>query len=77
MRKTRKGKRERISHQKKKEHEEIHTLVNFPTTKTPTKLMSTDMVPLKISAPGSSSNKVTRALHYGDLELDEEIETII
>ena len=31
------------------------------------------MVPLKMSAPGSSSRKVTRVLHYGDPELDEEI----
>ena len=31
------------------------------------------MVPLKISAPGSSSTKVIRVLHYGDPEIDEEI----
>ena len=48
-------------------------MVNLPTTGTPTKQMSTDIVPLKISAPGSSSTKVTRVLHYGDPELDEEI----
>ena len=48
-------------------------MVNLPTIGTPTKQMSIDMVPLKISAPGSSSTKVTRVLHYGDLELDNEI----
>lgn len=31
------------------------------------------MIPLQISTPGSSSTKVTRVLHYGDSELDEEI----
>ena len=35
--------------------------------------MSIDMVPLKISALGSSSTKVARVLNYEDPELDEEI----
>ena len=30
-------------------------------------------MPLQIYVPGSSSTKVTRVLHYGDPELDEEI----
>ena len=58
---------------KEKEQEVIQTLINLPTIRTPTKQMSTDIVPLKISALGSSSTKVTRVLHYGDPELDEEI----
>ena len=48
-------------------------LVNFPTTGTPTKQLSIDAVPLQISALGSSSNKVSRVIHYGDPALDEEI----
>ena len=48
-------------------------LVNLPTTRTPTKQLSTDAVPLKILAPSSSSTKVARVLHYGDPTLDEEI----
>ena len=47
--------------------------MNLPTTGTPTKQLSTDVVPLKISAPGSSSTKVERVIHYGDPTLDEEI----
>ena len=31
------------------------------------------MIPLQISTPSSSSTKVTKVLHYGDPELDEEI----
>ena len=30
-------------------------------------------MPLQISAPGSSSTRVARVLHYGDPTLDEEI----
>ena len=56
-----------------KEQEAVQTLVKFPTTGTPTKQLSTDVVPLIISAPGSSSTKVARALHYGDPTLDEKI----
>ena len=37
------------------------------------KQLRTDVVPSKISAPGSSSTKVARVLHYGDPTLDEEI----
>ena len=35
--------------------------------------LSTNVVPLKISALGSTSTKVARVLHYGDPTLDEEI----
>ena len=31
------------------------------------------MISLQISTLGSSSTKVAKVLHYGDLELDEEI----
>ena len=48
-------------------------LVNLPTTGTPTKQPSIDVVPLQISAPGSRSTKVARVLHYGDPTLDEKI----
>ena len=48
-------------------------LVNFPTLGTPLKQSSIDALPLQISAPGSSSTKVARVLHYGDPTLDEEI----
>ena len=58
---------------KEREHESIQILVNFPTTSTPTKKLRIDVVPLKISAPGSSSTKVARVIHHEDLELDEEI----
>ena len=61
---------------KEKEQEAIQTLVNLPTTWTPTgttQQPSTDAIPLQISAPGSSSTKVARVLHYGDPALDEEI----
>ena len=40
---------------------------------TPTKQLSTDVVPLKISTPGSITTKVARVLHYGDPTLDQEI----
>ena len=52
----------------------IKTLVNLPTTGTPTKVLqnlSIDAIPLQILAPGSSSSKVAKVLHYGDALLDE------
>ena len=61
---------------KEKEQEAIQTLVNLLTTDTTTKVLqklSIDAMPLQISAPGSSSTKVVRVLHYGDPTLDEEI----
>ena len=51
----------------------MQTLVNLPTTRTPTKQLSIDEIPFKISALGSSSTKVARVLHYKDPTLDEEI----
>lgn len=51
-------------------------MINLPTTRTPigtTQQSSTDVVPLQISSLGSSSTKVARVLHYGDLSLDDEI----
>ena len=30
-------------------------------------------IPLQISVPGSSSSKVEKVIHYGDIILDEEI----
>ena len=59
---------------KEKEQEAIQTLVNFLTTGTPTKVLqklSTDVMPLQISTPSSSSKKVARVLHYGDPIIDE------
>ena len=50
-----------------KEQEAIQTLINFPTSGTPSQQ------PLKISTPRSSTTKIARVLHYGDPELDEEI----
>ena len=61
---------------KEKVQEAIQTLLNLPTTRTPTRILykpSTDTMPLQIFAPGSSSAKVARVLHYGDPTLDEEI----
>ena len=55
----------------------IQALVNLPKFGTsPTKILqklSTKVVPLQISAPGSSSSKVDKVIHYGDITLDEEI----
>ena len=61
---------------KEKEQEAIQTLINFPTIGTPTgttQYLSTEAVPLQISAPGLSSTKVARVLHYEEPTLDEEI----
>ena len=35
--------------------------------------LSTEAIPLQISAQGLNSTKVARVLHYGDPTLDEEI----
>ena len=54
----------------------IQTLVEFPKIGTPTKSLqqlSTDMLALQVKTPGSSSTRVARTIHYGILELDEEI----
>ena len=51
-------------------------MINLPTIGTPTRIqqqLSTKVVPLQISALGSSSTKVARVLHYEDPTLDEEI----
>ena len=54
----------------------IQTLVELPKIGTPTQTLqkpSTNMIPLQVPTPGLSSIKVAIILHYGDLELDEEI----
>ena len=56
-----------------KEQEAIQALVTLPTSGTPHKQQKDESMPLQMSAPGSSSTRVTRILHYGDPELDEEI----
>ena len=61
---------------KEKEQETIQLLVNLPTSSSPTKVLqrlSTDAIPLHISALGSNSSKVSKVFHYGDKNLDEEI----
>lgn len=61
---------------KEKEKEAIQALVTLPTSCTPTKViqkMSTEAIPLQISAPRSGSSKVSKVIHYGDVTLDEEI----
>lgn len=61
---------------KENEQEAIQTLINLPTIGTSigtTQQLSTDAIPLQIETPNSSSTKVARVLHYGDLALDEEI----
>ena len=63
---------------KEKEQESIQTLVNLPTSSTPTKVLqklSTIAIPLQLSTLGSSSTKVAKVIHYGDVFLDEEIVT--
>ena len=50
-----------------KEQEAIQTLINLPTSGTPSHQT------LQISVPTSSTTRVARVLHYGDSELDEEI----
>ena len=55
----------------------IQTLVELPKIGTPTKSlqeMSTDMLALQVRTPGSSSTRVSRTIHYGIPELDEEID---
>ncbi len=44
----------------------IQTLINFPTSRTPSHQ------PLQISVPSTSTTRVARVLHYGDPELDED-----
>ena len=59
---------------KEKEQETIQTLINFPTTRTPTRTsqqLRIEAIQLQISALVSSSTKVARVLHYGDPTLDE------
>ena len=60
-----------------KEESAIQTLVELPKIGTPTKSLqqpSTDMLTLQVSTPSSSSTRVARTIHYGILELDEEIQ---
>ena len=55
----------------------IQTLVELPKTGTPTKSLqqsSTDMLALQVRTPGLSSTRVAETIHYGILELDEEIQ---
>ena len=47
-------------------------MVTLPKSSTPQQPSSNPQA-LQIRTPGSSSSKVTRILHYGDPELDEEI----
>ena len=56
-----------------KEQEAIQALVTLPTSGTPHKQQRDASMPLQMFAPGSSSTRVARILHYGDPELDEEI----
>ena len=61
---------------KEKEKETIQELLTLPTSGTPTKVLeklSIEVVPLQISTLGSSSSKVSKVIHYGDVILDEEI----
>ena len=54
----------------------MQTLVNLPSTNTPTKSLlepSTVVVPLQISTPDSTHSKVAKVFHYGDAFLDENI----
>ena len=51
-------------------------MINLPSAGTPTQShqeLSTILVPLKISTPGSSHSKFAKLLHYGDAFLDENI----
>ena len=51
-------------------------MVTLPTSDTPTKFLhklSTEAIPLQISALGLSLSKVEKVTHYGDVTLDEEI----
>ena len=54
----------------------MQTLVNLPSASTPPKIfqeLSTAIVPLQITTPGSNASRVTKVIHYGDTFLDEEI----
>ena len=54
----------------------IQTLVELPKIGTPTQTLqkpSTNMISLQVQTPSLTSTKVAMILHYGDLELDEEI----
>ena len=54
----------------------MQALVNLPSADTPTKILhelSTVVVLLQMSTPGSSASKVAKVIHYGDAFLDEEI----
>ena len=58
---------------KDEEQAAIQTLVEFPKTSTPTQTLQklgNNMISLQVQTPGSSSTKVARILHYGDLEQD-------
>ena len=61
---------------KEKEQETIQALLTLPTSCTPTKILqnpSIKAIPLQVSAPGSSSSKIAKVIHYGDVTLDEDI----
>ena len=54
----------------------MQTLINLPSTDTPTQSHqepSIVAIPLQISSPGSSHSKFSKVLHYGDAFLDENI----
>ena len=54
----------------------MQTLISLLATDTPTKTiqeLSTAVVSLQISTPGSSASHVANVIHYGDTFLDEEI----
>ena len=60
-----------------KEEFAIQTLIEFPKIGTLTKPLqqsSTDMLALKVRPQGSSSTRVSKTIHYGIPELDEEIQ---
>ena len=55
----------------------IQTLIELPKTGTPTKSLqqsSTNMLALQVRTPGLSSTRAGKTIHYGILELDEEIQ---
>ena len=55
----------------------IQALVALPISHTPStqtlQKLNTDATPLQISVPSPNSSKVDKAIHYGDISLDEEI----
>ena len=72
----RKSDEEKEDKSKDEEKAAIQTLIELPKIGTPTRTLqksSTEVIPLQISTPSSSSTNVTRVLHYGDPKLDEEI----